>query len=230
MVLPRWEDITQTAPQTSQDKLTLGTQSCPSAYSEPHFRSQESRNRFWLPRKLDFLEYYDTSNSHPLMSLGVILHTWTWNKITTLIYSEVDLLHGKTAREFIVLWHSLALNHTVKVQSGRQMKPLMWRHLYLHFNCFLLLWNLYLTLSNTKPRSLITKWHNKWLHIINNINYHCAPYSFTKQSMRVVFFSHQDPINSMQLPNSWWHFNSKSSLLSSVCIIKIRCCNHLSLQ
>lgn len=73
---------------------------------------------------------YDISDSHPLMSLGVIMLTWTWNKTTKLIYSEVDLLHSKTAREFIALWHSLALNHAVKVQSRRQTKPLMRRHLY----------------------------------------------------------------------------------------------------
>lgn len=175
-------------------------------------------------------EYYDISARHPLMSLGVIMFTWTWNKTTKLIYSEDDLLYSKTAREFIALWHSLALNHAVKVQSSRRMKPLMWRHLY----CTLIASSCYgicILHFKWETQSLITKCHNKWLQIINNINYHCAPYSFTKQSMRVEsFFFHQDPINSMQLPNSWWHFDSKSSLLSSVSIIKIRCCNHLSLQ
>ncbi|XP_026151182.1 cyclic AMP-dependent transcription factor ATF-2 isoform X6 [Mastacembelus armatus] len=44
---------------------------------------------------------------------------------------------------------------------------------------------------------------------------------YHKRESGVFFFFHQDPINSMQLPNSWWHFDSKSSLLSSVSIIKI---------
>lgn len=212
--------------------LSLGTPSCPSVYREPHFKKQESGTRLCLPREPGFLEHYDISASHHLMLLGVIMLTWTWNKPTKLIYSEVDLLCSKTVRGFIALWHSLALNHTVKVQSWRQTKPLMWRHFVLHCNCIFLPWNPIFTLSKYESPSLITKCHKKWLHIISNINYHCAPYSFMKQSMRErsLFFLHQDPINSMQLPNSWWHFDSKSSLLSSVSIIKIRCCNHLSLQ
>lgn len=199
--------------------LSLGTLSCPSAYSEPWIQKPREQKEAPAARGSRIFEYCDTSASQPLMSLGVIMLTWTWNKTTKQIYSEVDLW----AREFSALTFTCTKSHG---------QSLVKKTFVLHFSCILLLWNLYFTFSKTQP--LITKCHNKWLHIISNINYHCAPYSFMKQSMRVesffFFFPHQDPINSMQLPNSWWHFDSKSSLLSSVSIIKIRCCNHLSLQ
>lgn len=88
----RWEEITQTAPQTSQDMLSVGTSSCPSAYSQTPLQKPREQKEAPAARKTRLSEYYDTSASHPLMSLGVIMLTWTWNKTTKLIYPEVDLL------------------------------------------------------------------------------------------------------------------------------------------
>lgn len=45
----RWREITQTASRTSQETLSLGTISCPSASREPHFRNEESRRGAVLP-------------------------------------------------------------------------------------------------------------------------------------------------------------------------------------
>lgn len=93
----RWEEITQTAPQTSQDMLSLGTPNCPSAVGGNHFRNQESRKKLqlWLLGEAEFLCII--SASRPFTSLGVIMHSWTWNKTTKLIYTEVDLLHGQNS-------------------------------------------------------------------------------------------------------------------------------------
>lgn len=156
IVLPRlghgrWEEITQTAPQTSQDTLSVGTPSSPSAYSRTPLQKPREQKEAPAAQETRISEYYDTSASHPLMSLGVIMLTWTWNKTTKLIYPEVDLLHSRTAWEFTALWHSLALNHMVQVQWRRQMKPLMRGHLYCTLIASSLLWNLYYTFSNMKP-------------------------------------------------------------------------------
>lgn len=145
IVLPRlshgrWEQITQTAPQTSQDMLSVGTSSCPSAYRQTPLQEPREQNAP-AARKTRLSEYYDTSASHPLMSLGVIMLSWTWNKTTKLIYPEDDLLHSRTAWEFTALWHSLALNHTAQVHWRRQMRPLVWGHLHCALIASSLLWN-----------------------------------------------------------------------------------------
>lgn len=62
------------------------------------------------------------------------------------------------------------------------------RTFVLHFNCFFFTVESVFYILKYETQSLITKCHNKWLHIISNINYHCAPYSFMKQSMRVESF------------------------------------------
>lgn len=67
-----------------------------------------------------------------------------------LIYSKVDLLHSKAAREFTALTFTYTKSHG---------QNLIKKTFVLHFSFILLLWNPYFTFSKTQP--LITKCRNK---------------------------------------------------------------------
>lgn len=107
--------------------------SCPSAYREPYFTNQGSRTNTYQN-----LTVSQCVGWAPVMSLRVIMFTWTCKKTTKLIYVEADLLRGKTARDFIALLTftrtTLRGQTPVKADDGfTNMTSSL-----LRFNCFLL--------------------------------------------------------------------------------------------
>lgn len=192
------------------------------ALHEPHLLAVEmiwekvSRELSQVRQRLRMIIY------HPLfclIPLSVITDKWIqrWRENPLLIYAEFDLMRAEQARVFTTSWHTRVAHRTMGAQSIHRVCDVSEPH------------------TQSNGPALITKCHFGGACFISYINYRASLHFCTSRRERAQagFFRslpHQEPINSMQLQNSWWHLDHASLLLSCVCIIKIRCSNYLSLQ